>query len=664
VSLDQATTAAATAQETQEQESPYLKRALFYAKQGLPVFPLHRPHEGGCSCGKSDCTNIGKHPRFKPGFLAATTDETQIREWWEFDCPLANIGIRTGKESGIVVLDIDPKHGGDESLHQLEAKHGPLPDTPIVLSGGGGKHLYFKYPGSNVRTTSGVLGPGLDTRGDGGYIIAPGSVHASGRYYKWEKEKSPGHIPFAPLPAWLLTLLEETYTQKARAWVEGGSNGDQPIPAGERNDALFALGCSYRRRGLDEEEIAAILLAANDQRCTPPLPQEEVQRIVQSIAKYPVGPRDKTPQQEQRVPRLQSQSAQALANQDLGPVQWVVPGLIAEGLTLLVGGAKIGKSWAALGMGLAVAMGDLVFQYFETEQGGVLYLALEDGPRRIKDRMDVLLQGYTTPENLQFVYECPVMPTLVESLKEWVADHPGTRLVIVDVLARIRKGVRKPHDPYLADYEALAPLQRFAIEHGIGVVVVHHTNQAQSVQDILHTVNGTTGTIGVADTVLIFQRARNQAGGALHVTSRDLPEGVFTVEFHNGVWIVQGKQGTPKPGPEPTALTEAQAFLRSRLADGPRHSTEVQKEAKAAGISEMTLRRAQKDLQIKSKKDGKGWSWSLPAVRSGSAWDEPLNLTEDDLRKARCVSEEELTQEEIEALIREGEEYQKKEDVA
>ena len=142
MSLDQATRADAIAQETQETqvpESPYLKRALFYAKQGWPVFPLHRPYEGGCSCRKPECADIGKHPIRKPGFLAATTDENQIREWWEFDHPISNIGIRTGKESGIVVLDIDPDKGGEESLRQLEEQYESLPDTPIVRSGGRGK---------------------------------------------------------------------------------------------------------------------------------------------------------------------------------------------------------------------------------------------------------------------------------------------------------------------------------------------------------------------------------------------------------------------------------------------------------------------------------------------------------------------------------------------
>jgi hypothetical protein len=212
----------ATAKETQVRESPCLKIALLYAKQGWLVFPLFRPIEGRCPCRNPECANIGKHPSTKRGFLDATTDENQIREWWEFAYTIANIGIRTGQESGLVVLDVDPRHGGDETLRQLEAQHGPLPATPTVRSGGGGRHHYFRHPGSRVRTTSGILGSGFDTRGDGGYIIAPGSLHVSGQYYEFEDGKTPGDIPIAPIPTWLLAVLEEAYTQNVSAWVGAG----------------------------------------------------------------------------------------------------------------------------------------------------------------------------------------------------------------------------------------------------------------------------------------------------------------------------------------------------------------------------------------------------------------------------------------------------------
>jgi Bifunctional DNA primase/polymerase, N-terminal len=139
--------------------------ARVYAQRGWPVFPVHIAVRGECSCGKPACTSKGKHPQTAHSFYDATTDEDVIRTWGEVDYPRANIGIRTGKESGLVVLDIDPDKGGEESLRQLEEQYEPLPETVTVVSGGGGRHLYFQHPGGLMPTTTGKLGSGLDTRG-------------------------------------------------------------------------------------------------------------------------------------------------------------------------------------------------------------------------------------------------------------------------------------------------------------------------------------------------------------------------------------------------------------------------------------------------------------------------------------------------------------------
>ena len=120
----------------------------------------------------------------KNGLNDGTTNEEIIDSWWTKN-PRANIGIRTGTESGIIVLDIDPRHEGNVSLAQLEQKHGNLPVTGEVLTGGGGRHLFFKHPGGTAGSKAG-LAPGLDVRGDGGYVVAPPSNHISGRCYQWK----------------------------------------------------------------------------------------------------------------------------------------------------------------------------------------------------------------------------------------------------------------------------------------------------------------------------------------------------------------------------------------------------------------------------------------------------------------------------------------------
>ena len=199
---------------------------------------------------------------------------------------------------------------------------------------------------------------------------------------------------------------------------------------------------------------------------------------------------------------------------------------------------------------------------------------------------------------------------------------PETRLISVDVLARVQKRQKSGNrNAYIEDYDSVTPLQRFALDHKIALIGVTHTNQKEVVTDKFHRITGTTGIIGCADTLLLLQRDRSEASGILSVTGRDVEDAVYKTEFHNGVWGVQGEQTTPQPGPDPVARGVAQEFLCSFLADGRHLATEVQEAAKVAGISPSTLRRAQKDIEIVVKPEGGGsqrkWWWSLSDVHSG-----------------------------------------------
>ena len=310
--------------------------------------------------------------------------------------------------------------------------------------------------------------------------------------------------------------------------------------------------------------------------------------------------------------RLQVQSARCLVEKDLPAVRWIVRDLIPEGVALLAGDAKIGKSWAALGIALAVAAGTRVFSHFETVGSDVLYLALEDGDQRMQDRLDTLLRSNEPPANLYIAYDCSPMPLLVEELQGWKADHPQTGIVIVDVLAKVRQGAGGIQNAYLKDYKDLTPLQRFALDAHIGVVMVTHTNQRDMGADILHAVSGTTGVVGCADTILLLQRARNAPHGQLHVTGRDVTEGVFEMAFHSGVWVCKGAHANTQPGPEPTARARAEALLRTMLADGPKSTTAIDEAAKAQGIAERTLNRARKALGVIAERVGEHWICRLP----------------------------------------------------
>lgn len=263
-------------------DSPALTLALYYASRGWFVFPVHALDAGRCTCGKHDCQNAGKHPIPKHGLNEASTDPERIRAWWK-QHSYANIGIRCGMVSGLVVIDIDPRHGGDETWLELITTHGQEPLTIEALTGGGGRHIYFAHPGVKVKTAKNVLGPGVDVRADGGYVVAAPSIHASGRRYEWEPSCLPRQTPLAELPAWLLEVVKDDQPTEQRKAAD--PVGDF-IPAGERNQTLTSLAGTMRRRGMSRDAIYAALMEENRARCNPQLTPDEVMMIARSVGRY------------------------------------------------------------------------------------------------------------------------------------------------------------------------------------------------------------------------------------------------------------------------------------------------------------------------------------------------------------------------------------------
>lgn len=266
--------------------------ALRYARRGWAVFPCHTPGTAGCSCAAgASCTSPGKHPRTRRGLHDASSDPDVVARWWRA-WPLANVGLRTG--AGLVVVDVDPAHGGMAALADLEAAHGRFPPTAAVRTGGAGLHLYFAAE-APVRNSAGVLGPGIDIRGDGGYVIAPPSRHASGSPYRWS-----GTGPLAPLPAWVTEALARPAPERvvldpaglrprpgASAWAAAAVSGevDRVVAAAEgaRNHTLnrsaFVLGQLVGAGHLQRDEVADVLTRAG---CCAGLGEREVAATVAS----------------------------------------------------------------------------------------------------------------------------------------------------------------------------------------------------------------------------------------------------------------------------------------------------------------------------------------------------------------------------------------------
>jgi putative DNA primase/helicase len=169
--------------------------ALAYASLRFYLIPLHWVVEGECSCRRKYCSTPGKHPMTQHGLKDASCDLRQIEQWWG-KWPNANIGIATGNISGIVVLDVDERSGGQETLDELISRFGPLPPSWVARTGGG-RHFYWKHPESPMKSRSGIA-KGLDVKADGGYVVAPPSRHWTGKLYEWEV--GVGTLLGTPLP--------------------------------------------------------------------------------------------------------------------------------------------------------------------------------------------------------------------------------------------------------------------------------------------------------------------------------------------------------------------------------------------------------------------------------------------------------------------------------
>lgn len=472
--------------------------AIEYAGKGWKVMPLHTPDAvGQCSCNKSDCKSVGKHPRTINGLKDATANEDKIRQWWGI-WPNANIGIVTGNGSGVVVLDVDLKTYGHQSLAYLENEYGTLPQTLESITGSGGSHYLFACPDVPVKNSASRIAHGLDIRAEGGYIVAPPSFHKSGQRYQWKTD-----CEIAPMPDWLLQLATqpkqsiETKTDEVEVLRSNAGefvNGEC-IPEGQRNDTLFRLACSERSRNLDEPEILALLLAVNKHRCDPPLLESEIKTITASSSSY--APETNFIHSNEAKGSAASQREKLgltwgeFAKQSFPDSEKILSELERGELGMLVAASNVGKTTLAMNLALLGAVGRS-FPPLIKRDGMTLRTMYVDGEtRQAKVQRDIqcMMRGWggemkaLVEDNLHIVCDESLDGLPLNLSREWHLEKlAGTAsefrpdLIVLDTLASLFT-MSAENDNAEMTNRVMKPLAKFAKDTNAAVMLLHHVGK-------------------------------------------------------------------------------------------------------------------------------------------------------------------------------------------
>lgn len=539
--------------------------ALAYASAGLAVFPC-----------KPDKAPYWEKETLENGKDDATTNSDLIRRWWQ-RWPDALIGCYC-ERSGFWALDIDRKDGRDgfrswtelvtEHGDGLDVKAGPIQETPS-----GGFHVLFSLPeGAKIPNNSDQLADGLDLRSNGYIILASPE---SG--YRWVE----GHgldQPLTAAPEWLIKLVIRKPSKKK----SDNSNGNRPAgdpgdaaaywlkyyleraAPGSRNQAGFELACQLRDSGLSESEAESILLDYQAKAPGGAHPYTESEALASLRSAYagerreaatlpgiksgsPPRPVDLRaapgdPDQDQANPENDSRSWSVadLLDTDFPEPRWAIPGIIPEGLTLFGGRPKTGKSWFMLLVAWAVGTGGQLFDR-DVERGSVLYIALEDSPRRLQERAKAM----GIPRDADITFHTEWRPLQAGGLEDLILEleRKEYRLVVIDTLTRAIPGVDQAKDQGTVSM-VFNTLQKMALRRRLAAALIDHTRKplgfaADPVDDILHT----TGKTAVADAILALYKEQGKAGATLLGRGRDFEDVELALEWdvETRCWQVKGR---------------------------------------------------------------------------------------------------------------------------
>ena len=608
--------------------SDRLDAALGYARRGWRVLPLHSIRDGTCTCSQQDCKSPGKHPRIASGVKGASNSESFLTDRWQAS-PDANIGIATGASSGIVVLDIDPRNGGDKSLAKLEAVFGSLPATLKSRTGGGGSHLYFKDPGGRLAGRANIR-PGIDFKAYRGYVVAPPSIHESGKIYEFDDPNA----EIAELPAWLLQLIQSNGSAGAQTHASGHRvslddlkisdrikrlirKGDVDEKYDSRSEAVFAALGAMIGAGYDDFTIWAVLLdpghvlSERSRQKGPVWFDGEIQRARQKSS---------TGSSQNKGPGQVPPGAHCMADIEPEDVEWLWRPYIPRGkVTSIEGDPGVGKSMLTCAIVADLSRGrKLPGNQGPSEPIRALMLTAEDGlADTVRPRLEAFgadLPRIFAPEVYWELNE-KGLARLEALIEEYTPD-----LVTIDPLVAYTGNI----DLHRANEvrKVMAALADIAHRHNVAIVIVRHLTKSKRDRAAYRGQGSIDITASCRSVLMVGPDPEGRPHHVLaHVKCNLAPLGsslTFTIDEGQFEWVGEATYsaedlcGEAESSQTRSEIEEAVDFLGQILADDPVPALDCLAQAQALGISVRTLYRAKRKLGVKSKKDPDQWYWLPP----------------------------------------------------
>ena len=418
----------------------------------------------------------------------------EIDEWLK-KWPHLNWAVVTGPLSKLIILDIDPRHGGNESLVALIKRHGWLLTTVKVKTGGNGRHYYFAHPGIQIR--SAILADGVELKGDNALVTMPPSIHESGKPYEWTHH--PDDYPIAPLSKWLLHLSKARTDANALTAQQPTST---KFSEGNRNQGLTSIAGALRARGFGEQAIANALNSLNQTLCSPPLVENEIASIAKSVANYP-SKSDSAAYTSISTAETKWITSQELSEQELEDIEWLWGGYLGSGIvTLFSARPKTGKTTLLFYL-LKATLARQKFLQCETSLKRKVLLLSEEPLSLLKRR--IKKHGLESDDFL-------IIPRF--KLKDWseavaYANHAvekeGVQLIVIDTIAAFWNVQNENDATHIM--EALRPIQEIVQKHRVALLLIHHLRKADGSDGTAH--RGSGALVGAVEIALEMGKLSN-----------------------------------------------------------------------------------------------------------------------------------------------------------